>query len=43
MDRLTFKSRKRALKRIKRRSLSELAASWVQDDLLYSGRGRASS
>ena len=41
MDRLTFKSRKRALKRIKRRSLSELAASWVQDDLLYSGRGRA--
>jgi len=38
---LALKTRKKAIKRIGRRSPEELATSWCQDDFLYSGKGKA--
>ncbi|MDI6703015.1 archaeosine biosynthesis radical SAM protein RaSEA [Methanothermobacter wolfeii] len=41
MGKLVFRNRKKAIKRMKKRSPEELATAWMQDDLLYSGPGKA--
>lgn len=41
MRELALRTRKKAIKRIQRKSPEELATSWCQEDLLYSGKGKA--
>ncbi|QEF94197.1 TIGR01210 family radical SAM protein [Methanothermobacter sp. KEPCO-1] len=41
ISKLASRTRKKALKKIKPKSPDELSASWIQEDLLYSGKGRA--
>ncbi|WP_370004906.1 archaeosine biosynthesis radical SAM protein RaSEA [Methanothermobacter sp. KEPCO 2] len=40
ISKLASRTRKNALKKIKPKSPDELSASWIQEDLLYSGKGR---